>query len=384
MGVPGWKKINAQLEPKLMSKTITANGFYDAGDDDHVDGYSSLEVAVPGGGGGGPFTVRFFADDGQTILKTDANVPYGGSASCTLLDGTVVGGQYFKGWNPAPTNVKEDINCYPVRGDYIIDAGEIADSWETICADGGAHYPFGSYKGVQLIVPAATRVFTRANSDGTMFDYSVTIPNATQQIKMIKVAEGEDGSNSTWLSEPFMLFNGDYVRDLSKNFNDYVRNNSGGSIKMWSDWANSALKELLNNEILALMPYPLPDRIREVTKVQKGLINYYQGSNPQNVERESLDKIWVPSIKELWSKVQNFGAANGLSSVSTYKESRGIDYVEPYTAGFPGFSTWSADTITRTAGYNGGYVDGMFMAIRNTSIAGWYYTSHYLQIGFCL
>ena len=148
-------EITVDVPSNVKEKTLTKNGIFYAADDGCL-GYSKVTVAVPEGGGGGPFTVRFFDDDRQTILKTEANVPYGGSASCTLLDGSVVGGQYFKGWNPLPSNVKGDMNCYPVRGDYVLDPNEIQDDWETICADGGAHYPLGSYKALIFTVPAWT------------------------------------------------------------------------------------------------------------------------------------------------------------------------------------------------------------------------------------
>lgn len=144
-----------------------------------------------------PFTVRFFADDRTTILKTDTTVPYAGNATCTDLDGTIVNGEYFKGWNPNPTNVKEDIDCYPIRGEYQISSGEIEDSWETICALKGAGYPLGSFKTLHFTVPAYTYDMVLPKKDGTSEQKTVNVSAKEILMHMVKVAEGEDSSTSS-------------------------------------------------------------------------------------------------------------------------------------------------------------------------------------------
>ena len=118
--------------------------------------YMLINKAIPNTGG--PYTVRFYDENG-TLIQTDANVPQNGRASCTLLDGTFNSNlEYFKGWNPAPDIVVSDMECFPVYGDYIISHEEIHDSWETICADKGAHYPLGAYKSLVLVVHGTTDI----------------------------------------------------------------------------------------------------------------------------------------------------------------------------------------------------------------------------------
>lgn len=55
------------------------------------------------------YTVRFWNE--TTLLQT-VTVPYGGSASYTGDEPTKDGDYAFNGWNPSPTNVTADMDCY--------------------------------------------------------------------------------------------------------------------------------------------------------------------------------------------------------------------------------------------------------------------------------
>lgn len=332
----GFRQVKIDIPADVKEKTITANGDYYAADDECL-GYSKVTVAVPSGGGGGPYTVRFFDDDRQTILKTDAAVPYGGTATCDLLEGTTVGGQYFKGWNPNPMGVKENMNCYPVRGEYVLDPNEIQDNWETICADGGAHYPLGSYKA--LVVPQMT-------DDGKFTDYLGN--EHTQRFEtnfhMVKVAEGEQGTSSTWLATGAIYLNpNDYFKSItpSGNWNGYQYATTYGvhnSDHARLGWRCSDMRHFLNQAFLRNLPLPLFENIKSVTKYSRD--KETDNNETLNNDMETFDKIWLPSEREMRTSVI---AANG-SMVYTPVH-MGIDYSAVY-AGTYGYGIATRDCLS--------------------------------------
>ena len=328
----GFGEVKVNIPADVKEKAITANGeFYAA--DDGVLGYSKVVVSVPGGGGGGPFTVRFFDDDRQTILKTDANVPYGGSASCTELDGTIINGQYFKGWNPSPTNVKENMNCYPLRGEIIIDANEILDSWETICADGGAHYPLGSYKA--LVLNNAGGTFERYNG-------SSASAVASTQFHMVKVGEGEDGSTSSWISTGLLNFVSGHFGSGYRNKWSETPNNTNPP---GAGWRTSDMRAFLSQSFFEGVgeQYPiLKDKIKTVTKYSYDFVTDNAGSQ-ENTDMETVDRIWVPSERE-WKTIIE---ANGQSMRFTPVH-YGIDYSAVYVPSYSAlFSViWTRDMFS--------------------------------------
>ena len=424
----GFRQVKIDIPADVKEKTITANGDYYAADDECLV-YSKVTVAVPGGGGGGPFTVRFFDDDRQTILQTDANVPYGGSASCTLLNGTTVGGLYFKGWNPSPTNVKSDMNCYPVRGDYVIDEGEIQDNWETICANKGAGYPLGSYKAfvVGMTIPAdEIMCYGTGHNANDRTGYLPRenwgfSPNVDMQLNfsfhMVKVAEGEDNSTSTWLSSGGFLIplrpTGNYSRwrdgsgEWAKqdgnvdfcitDFGDmYSYTQAGGyGTDIMHDWGSSFLRNFLNGFFFDHLATCFKDAIKEVNKSYKGYnTDIYQQKS--RVEKTSLDKIWVPSVKELGARLEL--CTIGTMSPNTFAdivEINGMDYSSVYSPTYPSAGSSSEYAITRTSvqgAYGQAYdynVVRMNTAEANALQSASYRwngntSQRYIPIGFCL
>lgn len=276
---------------------------YNADDYPNIDAWNIVRIVPPEA----PFTVRFFADDHQTILKTDANVPYGGSATCTELDGTILNGLYFKGWNPSPINVRENMDCYPLRGDYVIDANEIQDSWETICVDCGAHYPLGSYKSLVLngmTIPSVTVPITFYHNVG--YQYTYPARTCTAAFHMVKVAEGEDGSTSTWVSSAGFTCDGS-----SDTWADWTWYGNTAA-----HWSGSGIRAWLNAAVIQILPQILQDTIKPVTKVS-------QIYNSTWMDQETIDRIWVPSMKEFDSLASTY---RNDSMYTTRREQRGIDY----------------------------------------------------------
>lgn len=338
----GFDKVKVEVASDVLpQKTITQNGEYDAYDDDGKAGYAHVTVNVPGGGGG-PFTVLFLDDEGN-VLKKQENVPYGGYASCTALDGTIRNGLYFKGWNPVPKNVQFNMTCQPVRGDYQIVSGEILDDWETIVQDRGAHYPLGSYKPIVFTVPAHAGNWSNPQSsiyyDGAYYagdrceEYNIASENIA--FHMVKVAEGEDGTTSTWISDNLVDFRDIKVLPRSGSnvagFNEKYTLNGHGDEVVHMDWGSTSARKWLNEDLFEALPLPVKQAIQAVNKTYKATsispqADGFGSSSPlQFVDKTSIDSIWVPSaaeLKTLWESASNFvsdGYANAM-------ELSGIDY----------------------------------------------------------
>lgn len=316
---------------------------------------------------GGPFTVKFY-DDNDNLIQTDANVPKYGDAHCTLLDGTIVGGLYFKGWNPSPFGVVRNLECHPVRGDYVINPIEIQDSWETICADGGAHYPLGAYKSLVVGITRGDYGAAYYNEDGMTaggsstgdrilindhsfmyHDGEVSIPKypllnrayygtANDKIievscDMVKVAEGEDGSTSTWISTGLCRIgmDGEWTDSLVIGRKDFSGNDSGSSESeilsmypnMITDYAESTLNYMLETMLFRILPQPLKTNIKSVTKTYKGVADASVTSKI-GLDKTIMCKVWALSRKELSSYETNKLSLD--STVHFDKEFTGVDY----------------------------------------------------------
>lgn len=265
-----------------LEEEITQNGTYSAPADWGVDGLRSFTVNVNSATGDGPFKVEFYnkpiGDSSGVVIHTEL-VAKGGSATCRDLDGTYDSvGNAFKGWSPSPSNVTRDMKCYPTYGDVVITPGSISDDWDVIALDGGAHYPLQSHKSVNWTFQ------TPAITVGTYLGGTIDVPagNVSMQLDFYKVAEGESGSHSTWLSD-------NHITVTGINVNASAHNGQGPNTD-W--WGNSPIKQWLNNALIAGFPDALKNAIKEVTKTS---IHYVNGVW---IDETSTDRIWIPSAKE--------------------------------------------------------------------------------------
>jgi len=412
-------QVKISIPANVKEKTFTKNGTFNASAD-NVLGYSKVTIAVPGGGGGGPYTVRFF-DSENNIIKTDANVPYDGRVSCTILDGTVKDGQYFIGWNPAPEKVRGDMNCYPTYGDYIIDPTDIQDSWETICADGGAHYPilakkpliiniyndeymneYNSFDGISKgakFIRASNQLkslwapnYFLINSDP---DYHYVI--AKVQCHMIKVAEGEDGSHSTWISTgmahliPYdgrMLrgqLNGTGIRNSLMTTYPQISSYPNESLSV--DYGDSAIRYFLETILFRKLPTALKENIKAVHKSYKGVAN--ESVQPKTpLDKEVLATVWALSRKELHTFIDNNLSVSGAWD----EEINGIDYslqyMPNYNTAYAGAKTYlrSMFNFTSTNGWTNSLSCMNFnnLKLENTQEINDDTRYLYVPFGFCL
>lgn len=347
-----------------MTKEIREDGIYHASD----DGVDAYDVVVVNKDVGQPHTVIFYDKDGSTILKTQMNVPYHGYASCTILDGTFYNGQYFKGQNPQPVNVIQDLECYPIYGDYIITPEEIQDDQETICGKKGAGYPLGSHKALVL----ANEIIPSIDVRNAVTGETITVPSKTCSFAqhMYKVAEGEDGSTSTWLS----------YGNFTVNDNSGMPASYGNVVNNTSDtWGTSMLKQWLEGAVFQILPQCIQDNIITVDKVSQILLqgNFIDASYPS--------KLWIPSARENKTLFDSVGKA---WYVNSRIETSGIDYSSILLS-------YQARKITRTICRN--YADqfmGSFYGDGSSSysqyesclrsLASTSATGDGYQIGFCL
>lgn len=340
---------------------------------------------------GGPYTVRFFDDDDE-LIQTDVDIPQYGTAHCTLLDGTILNGEYFKGWNPSPVSVVRNLDCYPVRGEYIISHEEIHDSWDAICADGGAHYPLGAYKTLVIDMPANDHTFTVTAPNGVQKQYTDHIQANNIAMHMVKVAEGEDGSTSTWLSTGCITIWG------SGSYGSYMAQaeltSDGDFPGMKFDWGNIELRKYLNSQYMQYLPQVIQRNIKDVTKAYKGYTNYGYRQYSDQVEKETIDKIWIPSVKELYTYFDGltFGHSrpyNWSNNLEGIAEFGGIDYSTIY---LPTYNYGTGDTCcgTRTSNIgrdnrgNSYAVSVHFWGNSTLDISQDTRTPVYFPIGFCL
>lgn len=328
-------------------KEIREDGTYYPSDDG-VDAYSLVVVSKDVGE---PHTVVFYDIHGD-IVKTQANVPYHGNASCTIFDGTTYNGQYFKGWNPAPTNIIRDTFCEPIYGDYIIDSGEIQDDWETICSKCGADYPLGSYKSLVINVPAygIPIILNRVNYYGNWaedgpyytqppaYSQDITSNAANFAIQMVKVAEGEDGSTSTWISKTSLDLSSQGA-NIVPSSDSNVMTFTYGTLRsstvpnpfygeaITTDWGDSGMRRWFNEYFSLHLPECIQDTLKTVEKryMTSNILpkNYNNTAAQVRVEKSCLDKVWIPSMKELHTF---FAACSNYSDYSIFEETSGINY----------------------------------------------------------
>ena len=325
-------------------------------------GYSQMVVNVTDAGSlsEGPFTVTF--KDGATELYSDTDVPMMGSA---VFKGSYPTreGKVFTGWDPKPIEVICDMEVQPTFRDDtpIAGSGYIEDSWETICANGGAKYPIGSWKELHVngyTIPDTNVYFASVNDSthqGSITKYkaskSNTLPDATYY--MTKVYEGEDGSTSTWItcnpskevisgaayqlqtSYKTQNSSGAMTQEAISNYggftaSDFIIANSfkgmmglngmseytqstwpdfpavqgQGETRITRGYYNSKFRDDLNGCFFDAFPDCLKKSIKSVSKFSAGMGNPYnrnpgEASDVVYEDIEVIDKIWPVSLKEI-------------------------------------------------------------------------------------
>ena len=277
--------------------TITQNGEYDPLLDGY-DGYGKIIVNVNEATGDGPFQVKFYdkpVTDPTAAVHETQLIAKGGSAATTYRPTAPVG-LSFVGWDPSPVNITRDMKCYPKFASQSVVIGEIPDDWDVICANGGAGYPLGSFKSLAYgaTIPGA-EIHELIPPWPSGNDYAISSSGMA-----IKVAEGESGTNSSWIWFWF----------------------SAGALNQAPDngWSQTGGLDYTNRYYHTFLTC-LFNHMADIFKVSiKDCLKYTQCSDrnapPYSIKPVS-DKIWVPSVKEMMGTDQE---TVGMNIVSAYGE----------------------------------------------------------------
>lgn len=269
---------------KLDSYTATANGPVQASDFD-CDGFNEVYVNVdeyaidPDK----RFTVTFMVEDQVVYEKTDVKpfetVEFPGEIPEHPQTGDI---WYFKGWDPVPYDVIHDMVCVAQFGIAQPNAKQpelawpntfLSDSWDVICEDGGAHYPYGSsFKPLYL--------------------------EGLPPILMQKVWKPESSATSVWIARTSI--HASYVcGNLSSGEHVFSKLDD----RELFSWNNCVLRRELNNYFLDKFPTVLKNRIAPMTKyhIMATLADEPVG-DPYHVPylgHSEEDYIWIPGLLEL-------------------------------------------------------------------------------------
>ena len=287
-----YKKVKVNV-PQLANKiemdevVIEQNGTYSA-TEWGVDGLRTITVNVQGATGDGPFQVEFYdkvqSDPTATVKETQL-IPKGGNVNPVYIPESP-SGQVFMGWTPEPINVTRDMKCYPKFADRQVVVGEIPDSWEVICEKGGAGYALGSYKSLGY-----SAEFTKEECQAAGMTYPENYQRFRFDSLFYKVAEGESGSKSTWLSIPCNVY-----RQYS---NDGV-NWSGATTICTATHQSFYWPDRQERKVLNLMATKCaPSFLQHLMTVTKYTQCSTSSSAPFDIQ-PTADKFWVASIKEMY------------------------------------------------------------------------------------
>ena len=306
-----YKKVKVKV-PQLANQiemdevVIEQNGTYSA-TEWGVDGLRTITVNVQAAAGDGPFQVEFYdkvqTDPTATVKETQL-VPKGGSAVSSYQPVSPIG-QMFVGWNPSPVNVTRDMKCYPRFSDKQVVLGEIPDDWGVILQKKGMGYPLGSYKnlayGVTFTPDEMRSFFERHNVSPSTLNLSITFTGLA-----VKVAEGEGGTNSSWLWQVFESADDSNI--------SHIPDSGWRNRPVWKD---DLARYFLNEMIYTHMSDAFKAAIKPVTKYA----NYSDANHPPYSVVGVEDYVWIPSIKEMISTdEENFWTQSGNCIIDQYGE----------------------------------------------------------------
>ncbi len=268
-------QLNCDIMEDIYEVTENNTTIYAA--EEGFDGFSAIHINVSNVPVSGSFKVQFYDTDRVTLLDQQLVPAYGSATYGGPYIPVDPSGKTFVGWNPVPYNIIKDTKCYPNFVSQQMVPGEIADGWDTIVADGGAHYPIGSYKSLYYSATFKNEEIEAFGfNTGSASDKTITFSTI-----MRKVAEGEDGSRSTWLSLPTtMAFNQNWVSDWS-----------AGKYYKWPDrWERKWMQCLYTKFSPIFLQHIKP------------VVKYTQGSVSNDPPFEILttqDALWMTAIKEV-------------------------------------------------------------------------------------
>lgn len=260
------------------------------------NGFRSItfsDAAAASGGTVGPggvvtFDINFLDDDGVTKIgskKIALNNPI------DYMPHPTKAGKVFDKWE-GDTKAVRNTSVTAHYSEPIRDLQEITDEWDVIVTKSGS-YPIGSFKSLEISLTNLDYL-----TDHRIFPDQVDMPTEgmyeyAMSCYMIKVANGEGGSASSWIST-YPTFNY-YGKLVPPHITNYEQYDSDGYHKQYDKcsaliWLNS------DDRFLKLLPMPLKNALMSVPKYFK----YQNTGTGQLSNRPYNSKIWIPSIKELY------------------------------------------------------------------------------------
>lgn len=351
IGIDGLTVAVGQTTGQFGEINITENGVYDPLLDGY-DGYSKVYVNVLGGERKDFYTVRFY--DGNRLIETNTQVPYGGNAVCTKLD--KLSGSVFTGWNPNPVNVNRDMNCYAVYtspgalsyGDYT---ETIYDSWSQIITkvkSGNRVYEPGQTKFLNLIGYGGTQYLLNMMLIGYNMDENVNGGNAyTTWININPGVCKFDGDSTVAQTNIFGKWTAASGQSIGNIFDRYGNDtpywenclaraiyNADPNSLVYKTYPGDTYTDLTYYNNLSNLGLLLPtvidkaagcDLFRNIVKVKKYSYKRTWGTSIYDQKNKyTEDKIWIPSTRELC-----FPLIPSVTTLPTQMCSIGASYLNP-------------------------------------------------------
>lgn len=274
--------------------------------------FTDVNAAESRGGEVGPggivyYKMDFYEDEAATkIWKKGVKIAANDMIACPDPPGNPTkAGMMFSHWIPSGNPTASG----PVTPKFVaasIDPREYNDeTWAEIAANGGVNMPIGAYKSInveqqRIYTRTEKAVFTYESSNpipsDDFFDYSLTC-------YMIKVAAGEGGSTSSFLSTlPIVAIESSIQYNLlPSHMNSYISGipTQGSDLYAPSKWQYDKSLEMqwVNSIFLKqIIPEEIRGAIKTVSKSFKKI-----NEATQVVTNSSRGyPIWLPSIKELF------------------------------------------------------------------------------------
>lgn len=190
---------------------------------------------------GRKYTVYFY--NGNTLLQTVNNVPYGSSAAYTgttpIYTGSNPEDYEFTGWSPTPTNIQGNTSCY-AQYRYTALTDTITDSWAAIftAIDDGTYstkYSVGDTKiltlgvgGTVCMQIAAFDTDNKADGSGKapITQISQQLLASSQRMNPSLVTNYNESTKKTWITDT----SADYAQKTNNQGNSSTTANASWSI----------------------------------------------------------------------------------------------------------------------------------------------------------
>ena len=298
---------DGMMDTKIITENTPDEGI--TPDEDGAVGWRhiSVQITEPEWDPNATFKVTFKLKENEheQFLYEAKDVPFDGYATYEGEEPqSSQSGYYFCGWEPSPRHIRFDTTCYAQFTNVAPSSEEISYSWEEIAEAAGGNCPIGGWK---------TLTLNDCQREWGTSGEQYTIPFSQHPIRMRKVASGEDGTTSTWLAM-------DALQPLQVN-------RTGSSVYWAQDfcsrkWSTSNARTFLNGDFYTKA---IPDTIRSaiVPVTKYSMVAFGMAI----VEEETIDMIWIPSVRELFNvplssnekSAQSAWAANLQSMSALYR-----------------------------------------------------------------